>query len=147
MKKITLLCFSLFMLAACNKRDSGATTDTTWRIGDEMYNGGVKSMRTDEALYVSNPEASSFIYARFSEGRAVTDGEYKVVGGVPASANEISFSVNRNGEDYVSTSSGNPSATVTIVNNKLNILVKNVWMLHLPLKQDSLLLDAMVIEQ
>lgn len=144
MNRLMLLCVCLIAFAACNKK--GSESETAWKIGDVTYSG-LSTMRADNAVIVKSPESASFIYARFAETPSV-NGNYTVVSGTPTSANEISFSVNRNGEDYISSGSGNPVVNVTVgANKKLNISITNVWMIHLPLKQDSLLLDAVIIEQ
>ena len=136
-----MLC--LLAVAACNKKTD--TENTAWTLGTDNF-AGTTAIRADNAMMVKNTGTSSFIYARFAPGK-VNSGPYTVVAGEPTAPNEISFSVSRNGENYVSSASGNPSVMVTVVNEKLNILISNVWMLHLPRKQDSLLLDAVMIEQ
>lgn len=145
LQKITLLAIALIGFASCTKKESVSDNSTAWNIGGKNFQGA-STMRTDNALMIRNNDNTSYLYARFAEGQ-IQSGTYKVVEGIPANANEISFSVNRNGQDYISTASGSPSATVTYVNNHLNILISNVWMLHLPFRQDSLLLDAVMIEQ
>ena len=142
-QKLTILAFCLLSLAACNKKE--ATESNAWNIGGETFQAS-STLRADNALMVKNDANTSYLYARFAPGQ-VAGGTYRVVEGAPANSHEISFSVNRNGQDYISTGSGSPTATVTFVSNRLNILVSNVWMLHLPFRQDSLLLDAIMIEQ
>ena len=144
-QKIAILAVCLLSFAACNKKEAVADNNTAWNIGGQNFQGA-SILRADNSLMIKDNANTSYLYARFAPGQ-VAVGRYKVVEGAPANSNEISFSVNRNGQDYISTASGHPTATVTYVNNRLNILISNVWMLHLPFRQDSLLLDAIMIEQ
>ena len=143
-------------IAACNKGDDNKGTSTsglgtnTFTIGATTYSAttivGYNGKVIATTANGSSPSGSLDFTFNNNTFPSVA-GLYKVVGGNAPGAGEMSVTAQRPGYIYISSSSNNVYALVTVASGKVTIDMPAVWAFSVASITDSVQLAANVTQQ
>ncbi len=128
MRPVFLLTAALCLFASCKKTVDGPEP-SFWRLGNKTYLPA-SVVRSANAIYGN--DSAGLVSLHFNSLPA-TGGTYT-----------LDFAEVSIGEFY---SGGPATAEVSVTGGKLTVDVHNIWMRHLPMLQDSLQLEAHLVEQ
>lgn len=144
---VAMLCFT-----ACkkeNKTTTPANTDNTWKFGNQTYSGNTVTFTA--SLVCNSTDLSADLVVYF-DTLPVTGGSYRIIAGSLGGHNALGLgaAVGSGTPDlaqYHSTDYQQATATVTVTNGKIEVVIPPVYMHNYNSADDSVLVSGTIVQQ